>query len=116
MFPAHWGPGMSRSREELKGRKLAPGVIKRALGFAAPYKASIVLFLTATISGSFLAIVPPLLFRRLLDHALPARSGSELTTLALAAVGVAFGIAMLSLAGRWFSARVGEGLIYDLRV
>ncbi|MGH8310429.1 MAG: ABC transporter ATP-binding protein, partial [Steroidobacteraceae bacterium] len=91
-------------------------MIKRALGFAAPYKASIVLFLTATISGSFLAIVPPLLFRRLIDHALATGSHSELTVLALAGVGVAFGIAMLSLAGRWFSSRVGEGLIYDLRV
>ncbi len=107
---------MSRSRDELKGRRLQPGVIRRAMGFAAPYKGSIAFFLAATIAGSFLAIVPPLLFRRLLDDALPTRNGSQLTRLALAAVGVAFGIAMLSLAGRWFSSRVGEGLIYDLRV
>ena len=107
---------MFRSREELKGRRLAPGVIKRALGFAAPYKGSIVAFLVATVAGSSLAVVPPLLFRRLIDHALPAESSSELTLLAAAAVGVAFGIALLSLAGRWFSSRVGEGLIFDLRV
>jgi ATP-binding cassette subfamily B protein len=116
MFPTHWGPGMSRSREELKGRRLQPGVIRRAMGFAAPYKGSIVAFLVATVAGSFLAVIPPLLFRRLIDHALPAESSSELTLLATAAVGVAFGIALLSLAGRWFSSRVGEGLIFDLRV
>ena len=107
---------MFRSRDELKGRRLAPGVIKRALGFAAPYRGSIVAFLVATVAGSSLAVVPPLLFRRLIDHALPAESSSELTLLAAAAVGVAFGIALLSLAGRWFSSRVGEGLIFDLRV
>ena len=107
---------MFRSREELKGRRLAPGVIRRALGFARPYKTSIAYFLAATVAGSFLAIVPPLLFRRLLDHALPAKDRTQITVLAAAAVAVAFGIALLSLAGRWFSSRVGEGLIYDLRV
>jgi ATP-binding cassette subfamily B protein len=116
MAQMHWGPSMFRSREELKGRRLAPGVIRRAMGFASPYKSSIVLFLMATVAGSFLAVVPALLFRRLIDHALPAENRGELTVLALAAVGIAFGIAMLSLAGRWFSSRVGEGLIYDLRV
>ena len=107
---------MSRSRDELKGRKLAPGVIRRAMGFAGPYKSSIGFFLAATVVGSFLAVVPALLFRRLIDHALATKDHTELTVLALAAVGVALGIALLSLSARWFSSRVGEGLIYDLRV
>ena len=117
MFPMHWGPGMMRSREELKGRRIAPGTIRRALGFAKPYKAQVVLFLAATIAGSFLAIVPPLLFRKLLDG-LTHRTltHGDLNVLAAAAVSIAFGVALLSLAGRWFSSRVGEGLIYDLRV
>jgi ATP-binding cassette, subfamily B, bacterial len=109
---------MMRSREDLKGRRIAPGTIRRALGFAKPYKVQVLLFLTATIGGSFLAIVPPLLFRKLLDG-LTKRTittTSDLTPIALAAVAIAFGVAMLSLAGRWFSSRVGEGLIYDLRV
>ena len=116
MFPTHFGPGMWRSREELKGRRIAPGTFKRALGYAKPYKSQVVLFLVATIAGSFVAIIPPLLFRRLIDHAIPFKDRGELTVLALGAVGVALATALLSLAGRWFSARVGEGLIYDLRV
>jgi ATP-binding cassette subfamily B protein len=116
MFSMHYGPGMFRSREELKGRRLAPGVFRRAMSYAGPYKGSIVLFLVATVLGSFLAVVPALLFRRLIDHALPDRSQGAIATLAIAAVGVAVGVALLSLAGRWFSSRVGEGLIYDLRV
>jgi len=116
----HWGPGSLRSREELKGRRIAPGTIRRALGFAKPYKAMVVAFLVATVAGSFLAVVPSLLFRRLLDGldrgTISRLNHGSLNTIALAAVGLAFGIAMLSLAGRWFSSRVGEGLIYDLRV
>jgi len=116
----HWGPGMMRSREELKGRRIAPGTIKRALGFAKPYKTYVVFFLVATVAGSFLAIVPPLLFRKLLDgltrQTITAHHHAELNFIAAAAVSIAFGVALLSLASRWFSSRVGEGLIYDLRV
>ena len=120
MFPMHWGPGMMRSREELKGRRIAPGTIGRALGFAKPYKVQVVFFLVATVAGSFLAIVPPLLFRKLLDGlthgSISAKHHGPLNVIAVEAVAIAFGIAMLSLASRWFSSRVGEGLIYDLRV
>jgi ATP-binding cassette subfamily B protein len=116
MFPMHWGPGMMRSREEIKGRRLTPGLLRRVLGFARSYRTSIVFFLAATVAGSFLAVVPALLFRRLLDHSLKQPNHNEINVLAFAAVGVAFGTALLSLAGRWFSSRVGEGLIFDLRV
>lgn len=115
MFPQHpWS--LIRSRDELKGHRLGRGVIRRALGFATAYKRQVAAFLVATVAGSFLGIVPPLLFRRLIDHVLPARDHDELAGLAAAAVGVALGMATLSLAARWFSARVGEGLIFDLRV
>ncbi len=116
----HWGPGPMRSREELKGRRIAPGTIRRALGFAKPYKAQVASFLVATIAGSFLAIVPPLLFRRLLNGltngTITRADPGEVNVLAGAAVVVALGIALLSLTSRWFSSRVGEGLIFDLRV
>jgi ATP-binding cassette subfamily B protein len=117
MFPTHFGPGTFRSRVDVRGRRLPPGLIRRALGFAAPYRRFIVAFLAATVAGSFLQIVPALLFRRLIDHALrPPGDRVEVAVLAGLAVAVALGTAALSLAARWFSARVGEGLIYDLRV
>ena len=120
MFPMHWGPGSMRSREELKGRRIAPGTIWRALGFAKPYKAMVVAFLVATVAGSSVGIIPGLLFKGLLDGidkgTISRTHQGPLTVIALAAVGIAFGIAMLSLTARWFSSRVGEGLIYDLRV
>ena len=115
------GRGPFGSRLDVRGKKLQTGVIRRALGFARPYRSFIVAFLVATVAGSFLVLVPPLLLRFLLDQIL-TRTGHHyhsfgaLNVLAIIAVGVALGSAGLSLASRWFSSRVGEGLIFDLRV
>lgn len=116
MFPNHGGWSIWRPKEELKGKRLQKGIIRRALGFAGKYKGKVVAFLLATVAGAVISIVPPLLFRRLIDDVLPNRDRSGITVLAVLAVAVALGMALLSLLGRWFSARVGEGLIYDLRV
>ncbi|MHB8511261.1 MAG: ABC transporter ATP-binding protein [Actinomycetota bacterium] len=118
MFPNHGGWAMMRSKSDIKGRKLQRGVIKRALGYAIKYKAGVILFLVTTIAGSFLAIVPAQLFRRLIDHALSPliHSRHEVEVIAGLGVLVALGMAFLSLGSRWYSSRVGEGLIYDLRV
>ena len=68
------------------------------------------------IAGAVTAAIPPLLFRSLIDTAVPDKNRALVAYLALAAVGLAFANAMLSLVQRWFSAKIGEGLIYDLRV
>ncbi|HVL89754.1 MAG TPA: ABC transporter ATP-binding protein, partial [Actinomycetota bacterium] len=108
MFPTHGGPwSLMRSRSDLRGHRLPNGLIRRALGYAAHYKAKVAAFLVATVAGSFLAVIPPLLFRALLDRVLPAKDQDGLAVLAVAAVGVAIGTALLSLAARWFSANVG---------
>lgn len=58
----------------------------------------------------------PLLFRALIDDALKNRDKHLLLLLALGAVAIAIATAALSLFQRWFSAKVGEGLIFDMRV
>ncbi len=105
-----------RGRELEKGRKLAPGTITRAFGFAKPYTASIVGFLSIGVLQALLAVTPPLIVRSLIDTAIPERRQDLVGMLALAGVGVAILLAITGLAGRYLSARVGEGLIYDLRV
>jgi ATP-binding cassette, subfamily B, bacterial len=115
------GRGPFGSRLDVSGKKLQTGVIKRALGFAGPYRAFIVAFLVATVAGSFFVLVPPLLLKTLLDDILTRggkhyHSSGALNLLAFLAIVVALGSAALSLASRWFSSRVGEGLIFDLRV
>ena len=64
---------------------------------------------------ALVGIVPPLLIKRIIDTAIPQQDNGMVTTLALIMVAIAFGDALLSLGERWWSARIGEGLIFDLR-
>ena len=91
--------------------------LRRAWSFARPYRAKLFSYLGVIVLTSVVGLVPPLLFRRLIDHDLPPRGHNlhEVTWLFLAAVGVALGQTGLGLWGRWYSAYIGEGLIYDLR-
>ena len=90
-------------------------LLQRVWAFARPYRTRLVLFLAAITGASLVAIVPPLLFRRIIDDAIPAGDRGLVTVLGLATVGVALVSTALDLAQRWWSSVVGEGLIFDLR-
>ena len=105
-----------RRDDTLRQRKFNRVVARRALGFARPYRKELIGFVLVVIAGAVTAAIPPLLFRSLIDTAVPDKNRALVAYLALAAVGLAFANAMLSLVQRWFSAKIGEGLIYDLRV
>jgi ATP-binding cassette subfamily B protein len=101
---------------KVEGRQLEGAIIRRVWRFARPYRSMLIGFL-ATIGGAALvALVPPLLFRRIIDDAIPAGDLGMLNTMALLVVAAAFADAALSFAERWWSSRIGEGLIFDLRV
>tara|TARA_B100000700_G_scaffold145953_1_gene162381 strand:- start:3363 stop:5192 length:1830 start_codon:yes stop_codon:yes gene_type:complete len=89
---------------------------QRVWGFARPHRRLIFGFLTCVVAGSLLGVVPPLLFREIIDDAIPSGDRGHLTALGLLVVGAALAQAGLAFAQRWASARVGEGLIFDLRV
>jgi len=106
-------PGDSKA---VSGRRLQRSAVRRAWTFAHPYRSSIAGFLTAILLAASLALVPPFVFRAIIDDAIPRGDRSLIWGLAAIAVGAAFVDALLAIAQRWFSARIGEGLIYDLRV
>src|SRR6266511_4987470 len=97
------------------GTKLSRGVVRRVWGYARVYRRQMFAFLATIGLLALLGVVPPLLVRTLINDAMPRRSFHLVDLIALAAIGVAFANALLSLAQRWISARVGEGLIFDLR-
>ena len=84
--------------------------------FARPYSSSIVGFLISILVSAAIALVPPLLFRTIVDTAIPAGDKRRIVVLTIILVAVAMGDAILSIVQRWYSSRIGEGLIYDLRV
>ena len=84
--------------------------------FARPYSSSIIGFLISILVSAAIALVPPLLFRNIVDTAIPAGDKRRIVILTIVLVVVAMGDAILSIVQRWYSSRIGEGLIYDLRV
>lgn len=100
----------------VRGRRLERSALRRVWIFARPYRASIAGFLSAILFAAAIALVPPFVFRAIIDDAIPHRDRGLIWVLASIAVGAAVFDALLAIAQRWFSARIGEGLIYDLRV
>lgn len=101
---------------KIRGETVAPGVVRRVWAFARPYRGLLVGFLLTIVLAAVINLAPPLLIRRIIDDALPAEDGGWVTQLALLMVVAAFAEAALSLLERWWSSRIGEGLIFDLRV
>lgn len=98
------------------GTKIGRQGLRRAWVFAQPYKWAIIGFLTSILVSALLALAPPLLFRAILDHSIPQGNTGQITILAAFLVIAALGDAVLAILQRWYSSRIGEGLIYDLRV
>lgn len=108
--------GFRRDNDSLKGKKVERALIRRVLGLTRPYRSMLVGFLITVVVSAVILVVPAYLFRALIDDALGSKNESEVLLIALAAVGVAVATAVLGLLQRWYSARVGEGLIYDMRL
>jgi ATP-binding cassette subfamily B protein len=98
------------------GARIGSDVVRRVLALTRPYGPMLLGFLASIVGGALLTLVPPLLFRSIIDDAIPAGDRGQLHLLAALIVAAAVGEAVLALAERWWSARIGEGLIYDLRV
>ena len=90
--------------------------MKRVAQFAKPYKWSIIGFLVSILVAAVAALVPPLLFRTIVDQAIPEADKRRIVWLTIILVTAAILDAVLQIIQRWYSARIGEGLIYDLRV
>ena len=108
--------GFRRDTDALRGKKVERALIRRVLGMTRPYRSALIGFLVTVVLAAAIGVVPAFLFRALLDDAVGSKNETLVAVLALAAVGVAVANAVLSLGQRWYSAKVGEGLIYDMRV
>ena len=90
-------------------------LLLRVWRYAIPYKGRILTILASIAISAVLDLLPPLIYRQLIDNTLPERDFQQLNWLALAMVAVPLSTGLLGVAQRYQSARVGEGLICDLR-
>ncbi|WP_090032738.1 ABC transporter ATP-binding protein [Cellulomonas marina] len=116
-MPGGGGP-MSRTfgqDRSVARRKLSRATLRRILAFARPYRARLSVFLVLIAVEAGLGALTPLLFRHLIDDGItPGRTDVVVTIAGVVALVAVVGAA-LSVADRWVSAQVGEGLIQDLR-
>ncbi|MFM2364390.1 MAG: hypothetical protein RLY79_59 [Actinomycetota bacterium] len=103
------------SDQSVKHAKLKPGTLKRIFAYAIPYKSVFALFLVCLILDAVLTIATPLLLRELIDKGVIPKDRGVVTTMAVAVALLAIASAVVNIVVRWISAKIGEGLIYDLR-
>ena len=99
----------------VKEQKLKPGTVKRIFRFALPYRTNIIIFLATVIVDAALVVATPLLLKQLIDDGVIPKDGTVVTKLAIFVGLLAIADAGFNMLGRYFSSRIGEGLIYDLR-
>jgi ATP-binding cassette subfamily B protein len=101
--------------QSVKDAKLRPGTLKRIWKFAAPFKFYLAMFLITVVIDSLLTVASPLILKSLIDKGVIPHKGAVVTALALLVGALAILDTLTNLAGRWFSSRIGEGLIYEMR-
>jgi len=106
----------SMSRDEsVRSQQLSKGLIRRIATFASKYKALIASFLVLIVIDALAAAANPLIYGAIIDQGILLGNSALVVELAMLLAVLAFVAAGLSLAERWLSARIGEGLIFDMR-
>lgn len=100
----------------VRGQKVQKGMVRRIARFARPYRWQLLGFMGAIFAGSVMTLIPPLLFRSIIDDIIPDSSRGRLHLFAILLVAAALAAALAAYLERLWSARIGEGLIFDLRV
>jgi len=110
------GPMRSFMRDQsVTKHKIAPGVLKRIFKFAAPYKKQLIIFLVIVILDAAIGAVNPLILREIINSGIIGRHTKIIIDLALLVAGLAIIDAFFTFFERFFSAKIGQGLIYDMR-
>lgn len=118
MMGGGFGPQMMRSLrrdDSVMEQRLRPGTVRRIASYAKPFGRQITAFLLLVVAGAVIVVANPLLMKAIIDEGILPRREGVVVGLAVAIAVLAVLDAGLTLAQRWFSARIGEGLIYNLR-
>jgi ATP-binding cassette subfamily B protein len=105
-----------RRDPSVTARELPKGTVRRILGIARPYRRELAFFLLLVVVSSVIGVITPLLAGDIINRIAGLKgTAGDIVRIALVIAGLAVVDAGISLGTRWFSARIGEGVIYDLR-
>ena len=96
-------------------QQLRRGTVRRIAGYARPYRLDLTIFLVAAALDAVITVAIPVLLGVVIDRGIMPKQGDVVLGVAAAVAGLAIFDAFLNFIQRWYTARVGEGLIYDLR-
>ncbi len=99
----------------VKNTKLKKGTLTRIWEFTRPFKFYLFCFLITIVLDALLTVSTPLILRNLIDQGVIPKKYHVVTVLAILVGVLAIADSATNLVGRWFSARIGEGLIYEMR-
>ncbi|MSW32734.1 MAG: ATP-binding cassette domain-containing protein [Actinobacteria bacterium] len=107
---------MSGNRDAIANASIGRRTVLRVLSYARPYRWAISTFVFVIVIQALLGLIPALLFRQIIDSAIPEGNRGLLHVLAAIVITAAVFSSAMSFFERLYSSRIGEGLIYDLRV
>jgi ATP-binding cassette, subfamily B, bacterial len=104
-----------RTESERRPQKPAWPTFRRAVGLLSPHRGLLFAFLLAIAISSLVGLVPPLIIRQIIDHAIPEQDGGQLNLLILLmTVVIVFG-ALNGVLQSWLSNSISQTVMYDLR-
>ena len=107
--------GSFNKDQTIKNAKIERETFKRILRFASPYKKQLIIFLIFIVLDAAIGVVNPLLYKQIIDNGIIAKNTTLIVHIALLVGFLSITDAALSFVQRYFSARIGEGLIFDMR-
>jgi ATP-binding cassette, subfamily B, bacterial len=101
--------------ESVTKQQLKRGTLRRVAGYARPYRSDLAIFLVAAAMDAVIIVTIPVLLGVVIDRGVLPKRVDVVLWVAAAVAGLAIFDALLNFVQRWYTARVGQGLTFDLR-
>jgi ATP-binding cassette subfamily B protein len=107
---------VSVRNQEVTRQKIRPGTIRKILPYARPYRWALAVLLLVTIVDSLIVVTIPLLLKAVIDDGILKRDVRVIVVIAIVVAALSLLDAAVQFAQTYFSAQVGQGVSYDLRM
>jgi ATP-binding cassette, subfamily B, bacterial len=104
-----------RLDHQVTGQRLRPGTVRRIAQYSRPYRLDLAIFLIATVLDAATTVSYPVLLAVIIDRGILPHRLTVVILVASAVGALSVFDAGVNMVQRWYSARIGQGLIYDLR-
>jgi ATP-binding cassette, subfamily B, bacterial len=101
---------------EVTKQRLRPGTIRKILPYAKPYRRALTLLMLVTVVDSLIIVAVPLLLKEVIDKGILPHNVRVIAVIAIVVAALALLDALVQFSQTSFSARIGQGLSYDLRM